>query len=91
MAELSKLKITVLDDPYDGNREINLPFNPPDFSLAKGAQISEIAIPGIDSPLLQFIHGTNEKLTLKLFFDTTDESSDVRDKTKDLYKIAKDQ
>lgn len=64
-------------------------YNPPEYSLSKGAQIAEIAIPGLDSPLLQFIRGTNEKITLKLFFDTTDNGTDVREKTKPFYNLVK--
>lgn len=47
-------------------------FNPTEYTLAKGAQIAEIAIPGIDAPIQQFIRGQTEKLTLELYFDTTD-------------------
>jgi nucleoid-associated protein YgaU len=50
---------------------IPVQFNPTEYTLTKGAQIAEIAIPGIDSPILQFVAGQNEKLTLDLFFDTT--------------------
>lgn len=58
---------------------IPVQFNPTEFTLEKSAQIAEIAIPGLDSPLLQFIRGQNEKLTVDLFFDTTDDgmSGDV--------------
>jgi len=57
----------------DGSSEIfNVQFNPTEFSLEKSAQIAEIAIPGLDSPLLQFVRGQNEKLTVDLFFDTTE-------------------
>ena len=52
---------------------IEVQFNPTEFSLEKGAQIAEIAIPGIDSPILQFVRGQNEKVNLELFFDTTDQ------------------
>jgi hypothetical protein len=38
---------------------MEVPFNPTELSVNKGAQIAEIAIPGIDSPVLQFIRGTN--------------------------------
>jgi nucleoid-associated protein YgaU len=51
---------------------MDVQFNPTEYSTSKGAQIAEIAIPGIDSPILQFIRGTNEQVTLELFFDTTD-------------------
>ena len=47
-------------------------YNPTEFSLDKGVQLAEIAIPGLDSPLLQFVRGQTEKLSVDLFFDTTD-------------------
>jgi len=51
---------------------INVQFNPTEMTFSKGAQIAEIPIPGIDTPIQQFIRGQSEKLTLELFFDTTD-------------------
>lgn len=62
-------------DPKD--RGLNLPpqisvqFNPPEYTIGKAAQIAEIAIPGIDSPILQFVRGQTRTLALELFFDTT--------------------
>jgi hypothetical protein len=76
-------------------RTILVQFNPTEYTLAKGAQIAEIAIPGLDSPILQFIAGQNEKLTLDLFFDTTlqngmgDAANDVREQTKAIYQLVK--
>jgi hypothetical protein len=70
-------------------------FNPTEYSLNKAAQIAEIAIPGIDSPILQFIRGQNEQLTMELFFDTTTENGmgesarDVTDYTKQIYQLVK--
>src|SRR4051794_29326742 len=46
-------------------------FNPGEYTLEKSVQLAEITIPGLDSPLLQFVRGQNERLTLDLFFDTT--------------------
>ena len=53
--------------------DIPLQYNPTELSWDKGVQIAEIAIPGLDAPLQQFVRGQAEKLTLELFFDTTDE------------------
>jgi Contractile injection system tube protein/LysM domain len=53
--------------------DIPLQYNPTELSWDKGVQIAEISIPGLDAPLQQFIRGQAEKLTLELFFDTTDE------------------
>lgn len=74
---LSKAVIEVLDraavDPRKGLLPvIPVQFNPGEYTLAKSAQIADIAIPGIDSPIQQFIRGQTEKLTLELFCDTTD-------------------
>jgi hypothetical protein len=73
---------------------IPVQFNPTEYTLNKGAQIAEIGIPGIDSPILQFVRGQNEKLTLELFFDTTetgmgDVAIDVRTRTAPIYQLVK--
>ena len=44
----------------------------PSSASTRGDQFAEIAIPGLDAPLQQFVRGQAEKLTLDLFFDTTD-------------------
>jgi len=74
---------------------ITVQFNPAEYTLTKGAQIAEINIPGIDSPILQFVRGQNEKLTLDLFFDTTPTGMgegpvrDVRELTRPVYELVK--
>jgi hypothetical protein len=51
-------------------------YNPTEYTLNKAAQIAEIAIPGLDSPILQFVRGQTETLSLDLFFDTTEAGMD---------------
>ncbi len=66
-------KATLVATYHDGSMDFfEVQFNPTEFSLDKGVQIAEIAIPGLDSPLLQFVRGQNEKMTVDLFFDTTE-------------------
>lgn len=96
---MSLEKAVIEIDPRDRGPSlpgtITVQFNPSEYSLAKGAQIAEIAIPGIDSPILQFVRGQNEKLTLELFFDTTEAGmgeSPVRpvtELTKPVYELVK--
>src|SRR5947209_16439260 len=80
---------------YSGEMEfIPVQFNPTEFSLEKGAQIAEIAIPGLDTPLLQFVRGQNERLTLDLFFDTTEDgmgagATSVTTYTDRIYELVK--
>lgn len=96
---MSLEKAVIRVDPADLSAKLQafytVQFNPSEYTLAKGAQIAEIAIPGIDSPILQFVRGQNEKLTLELFFDTTEvgmgESPvrDVRQLTDPVYELVK--
>ena len=97
---LVKAVIEVLDraaiDPSKGLLPfIPVQFNPTEYTLEKGAQLAEITIPGIDSPILQFIRGQNERLTLDLFYDTTtalgmgEAALDVRLLTTPIYQLAK--
>lgn len=47
-------------------------YNPTELQLEKQVQLAEIAIPGLDAPLQQYIRGNAEKLTLELFCDSTE-------------------
>jgi Contractile injection system tube protein len=53
--------------------QMQVQFNPTELTFSKSAQFAEIAIPGLDAPVQQFIRGGTETLTVELFFDTTDE------------------
>ncbi|HUD49024.1 MAG TPA: LysM peptidoglycan-binding domain-containing protein [Candidatus Baltobacteraceae bacterium] len=55
---------------------LSVNFNPTEYTLNKGAQIAEIAIPGLDSPILQFVRGQTETLSVDLFFDSTESGMD---------------
>ena len=72
---LVKATIEVLDkqaiQPGKLEQFLDVQFNPTEYTRTKGAQIAEIGVYGIDSPILQFVRGQNEKLTLDLFFDST--------------------
>jgi hypothetical protein len=73
---------------------IDVLFNPTEYSLSKSNQYAEIPVPGLDSPLIQFVRGQTETLTLDLFFDTTDSGTDekaksVTEKTDPFYQLIK--
>lgn len=75
-------------------KQIEVQYNPTDLNFSKSAQFAEIAIPGLDAPLQQFIRGGTETLTVELFFDTTDEGMDeqassVTKLTEQFYELVK--
>jgi nucleoid-associated protein YgaU len=69
-------------------------FNPTEYTLTKAAQFAEIPIPGLDQPILQFVRGQTETMSLDLFFDTTDDgmgpgATPVTEKTDKFYQLIK--
>jgi Contractile injection system tube protein len=70
----------LLDGP--GER-IKVSFNPAEYSLQKGNQFSSTPLPGLSNPVVSFVNGDADVLTMDLFFDTyTDKGSrDVREET----------
>lgn len=78
----------------EGGEPINALFNPERYTVNKSVQFADIAIPGLDSPVVQFVRGQSEKIALDLFFDTTDSGMvdnvrDVRELTGKVYKLLK--
>ena len=84
-------KITISTEAGD---TIQALFNPERYTVTKGVQFAEIGIPGMDSPVLQFVRGQNEKIQMELFFDTTDRGmidpvTDVRTLSGQVYQLLK--
>lgn len=55
--------------------------NPEDYTLSRDNNFAAQAVPGLSSPLLQFVHGNLRTLEMELFFDTFEEHRDVREET----------
>lgn len=63
---INKAKIKVEGKP----QPIKVLFNPNEYVVERGVKYSEHAVPGLDSPIMQFINGEADTLRLSLFFDT---------------------
>ena len=74
---LEKAEITNVDT----NDEIEVLFNPKEYVIEKKTPWSEINVFGMDSPPVQFTMGERKRLSMELFFDTSEEKTDVRDYT----------
>lgn len=64
--------------PPVANPVIPLRFNPTEYQLQKANNFAEIAIPGLETPPIQYIRGQSEKLTAEVLVDTSDTLQDVR-------------
>jgi contractile injection system tube protein/LysM domain-containing protein len=50
---------------------VEVQFNPTEYGIDRGASYAELQVPGLQKPLLQFVRGEAEALTLDLFLDAT--------------------
>jgi LysM repeat protein len=64
--------------PKVPNPIIPLRFNPTEYQIQKANTFAEIAIPGLETPPIQFVRGASEKLTAEVLVDTSDTLVDVR-------------
>lgn len=92
MAKMTFQKLDLSKQPVGD--AIAVQFNPTQYGLTKGAQFAEVAIPGLDSPVLQFVRGDTERMTLELFFDTTEDgtgatATPVTTKVDPFYRLVK--
>lgn len=93
MKKLARAFLTWRSSVSDASSpRIEVQYNPTELSFEKGVELAEISIPQLNAPLQQFIHGQAERLSVELFFDTTDESADgkavpVTKKTDEIYAL----
>ena len=73
---------------------LEVQYNPTEYSLDKQVTLGEVTIPGLDAPVQQYVRGNAEKLTLDLFFDTTEHgmgpnARSVTTETDKIYQLIK--
>lgn len=54
------------------NTPIEVMFNPTEYSITRNVNYAEVAVPGLAMPLLQFVRGESQQLSLELFLDSSD-------------------
>jgi hypothetical protein len=62
-------------------------FNPAEYTLNKDNNFASQTIPGLSSPLLQFVNGNLRTLEMELFFDTYEARRDVREETQRVVRL----
>jgi nucleoid-associated protein YgaU len=66
--QLKKATITVLDGA-DKGKVISVLFNPTEYSFERTNSYKATPVPGLTSPLLQFVNGEADQLSMELFMD----------------------
>src|SRR4051812_41866151 len=84
MSPFVRATITFLKGSKAGT-EVSVMFNPAEYNLVLASNFSSTALPGLNNPVLQFVHGEAQTLSMDLLFDTyTNEGgADVSKRTAD--------
>lgn len=64
-------------------------YNPAEISIETSNQYQRTAIPGLPTPLTQFVSGQTQVLSFDLFFDTYEKGVDVREYTSKVVNLLK--
>jgi nucleoid-associated protein YgaU len=76
MTVLAKARFHRLPTPSaTQGRFLDVQYNPSELTFTKAAMFAEIPIPGLDTPLLQYVRGQAETVSVELFFDSTEEGT----------------
>ncbi len=82
-------RATISNVSLSGAQPIEVLFNPTEYTISRGANYAEIAVPGLTTPILQFVRGEAESLRLELLLDGTDGRTDVHDKLETLRALVR--
>lgn len=66
--QLEKATITVLDGS-DKDKVVTVLFNPTEYSFDRANSYKATVIPGLGSPIIQFVNGECDALSMELFLD----------------------
>lgn len=92
MAKLTFQRLKLDKTPDSEWPAFEVDYNPTELAFTKTAQFADIAIPGLEAPIIQFVRGDAETLSLELFFDSTDDGTganakSVTDKVSKFHKL----
>lgn len=79
--------IYLLDRQFTEIDEVEVLFNPTTYSIDKSVQYGELSLPGMDTPVTQFVSGDAQTLSMDLLLDTYESGTDVRDHVKKLDRL----
>lgn len=68
------LEKALILNTVNGDR-VPVMFNPEEYTVNRGNNFAQLAVPGLRAPLLQFVHGNAQTLEMELLLDTVEAHS----------------
>ncbi|EEE35837.1 peptidoglycan-binding LysM [Rhodobacteraceae bacterium KLH11] len=86
--QLAKAHVEILEGRNAGE-QVEVLFNPSEYAVEYGVSFQETAVPGLSNPILQFVNGAAEVLSMDLLFDTYTDGggADVSEVTANFIKM----
>ncbi len=86
--ELAKATVKILEGS-NKDKEIKVLFNPAEYNLEISNSYQEAAPPGLSNPIIQFVNGDTQSLSMELLFDTYTDGggADVSEKTSEFTRL----
>jgi hypothetical protein len=79
-------KATIINRDKE-DEKITVLFNPKEYVIDKKTPWTEMNVFGMDSPPVQFTMGERKRLSMELFFDTSEKQTDVREYTNQIENL----
>ncbi|MCB0258577.1 MAG: LysM peptidoglycan-binding domain-containing protein [Calditrichaeota bacterium] len=87
---LQKLTIKPLNAKLkETGKEIKAMYNPNELTIETRNQFQRTAMPGLPTPVTQYVSGQTQTISVSLFFDTYEKGEDVRKYTAEVAKLLK--
>jgi hypothetical protein len=80
-------KAKICDVSHAQSKFVEVLFNPTDLSVEGGSHYASMPVPGLSMPILQYIRGESDVLSLELFLDAADKNKDVEEDLANLEKF----
>src|SRR5262245_28546300 len=78
------VKATLQNVSLPGKQPIPVMFNPTEYSVTTNMNYAEIPVPGLRVPLIQFVRGEAQVLSVELFLDNSDKGTSLKEDLKNL-------
>ncbi|MCP4369592.1 MAG: LysM peptidoglycan-binding domain-containing protein [Deltaproteobacteria bacterium] len=84
-----KLKNLTISSVIKGGVTVEAMYNPNELTISTRNKFQRAAMPGLPTPVTQFVSGETQTISLNLFFDTYEKGEDVRDYTSKVMELLK--
>lgn len=86
-AEYESATIILLDRDMNEIDSVEVLFNPTQYSVEKSVEYGELSLPGMDTPVSQFVNGDAQSLSMDLLVDTYESGDDLRDHIEQIERL----